>query len=799
MKEERETPGVTDKVKVDGVDKTFANPVGYSNYNGLSRNQKWYNPPNQIYISECTKPPPTIPFPFEQPTIFQKECLEQLWEALTSSDKRSIAIDAPCRSGKTTAMIYLACNLLHQGICDYVFYTVPSYQHVGSITKTIDLVKPKGLLTVTLKGKNKVCIHHSDCKNCKLMSPFRRRKRFLERVTKLIPPPEGENRHISPEDLLARNICPYYGAIELIRNLPPRRGFILTTPHMLLELVRRYDTEPIIPSRSILIGDEGERTAKLFMPDAFLICKIKFDFHARWVHPERHQNAFRVREIIKEIIKIYPDLEPLSDICDAIISYIDFSESAIEVLRRLLEKKKVSKTLQMKPGLTKEELTEEIPYPNIDEILEEFKRRHIVSECNGRYYLLAPYSFNPEEALQNELYNYLISEKVEELEAFIKKKLNPLLLINYLEDIENFIANSPYPDEDRRLAFDFIYTLCFFNKIRVNPTRVPGETEIYLTSKPAVYLRLFNHFDKVVLMSGSFTKRTLDTWNLVEGREICLVTGTAIYSNLTYIPTDNMDDKLRIIKTLKEKGYRALIVHKSKEDLERVRKITGGVALDTAKDIDRSKDEQILHIVSCSKISENITIPNVDVAVILSWKSKKVNLYGKEQDYLEACALDAYQSVSRIYTPNQRVYVFGPSEVYQIVKDRWAGSTLEEECLELLRKLPAKNKAPATEETVIVTKKQSFLGEMEKRLRLTKEASAVIDYLLKREEVTRTELYLRVRKKGVDAETIGEILDELKSKGLVEIRKERTGKKGRPKETIRVLFSSKEELLDRLL
>ena len=60
-------------------------------------------------------------------------------------------------------------------------------------------------------------------------------------------------------------------------------------------------------------------------------------------------------------------------------------------------------------------------------------------------------------------------------------------------------------------------------------------------------------------------------------------------------------------------------------------------------------------------------------------------------------------------------------------------------------------------------------------------------------------ILLRVRKKGVDAETIGEILDELKSKDLVEIRKERTGKKGRPKETIRVLFSSKEELLDRLL
>ena len=116
-----------DRNKVDGVDKTFANPVDY----GLSQSQEWYNSPNQIHISEGTELSPTIPFPFERPTQFQKECLEQLWKILTSPEKRSVAIDAPCRSGKTTAMIYLACNLLHQGICDYVFYTVPSYQHVG--------------------------------------------------------------------------------------------------------------------------------------------------------------------------------------------------------------------------------------------------------------------------------------------------------------------------------------------------------------------------------------------------------------------------------------------------------------------------------------------------------------------------------------------------------------------------------------------------------------------------------------------------------------------------------------------
>jgi len=56
-----------------------------------------------------------------------------------------------------------------------------------------------------------------------------------------------------------------------------------------------------------------------------------------------------------------------------------------------------------------------------------------------------------------------------------------------------------------------------------------------------------------------------------------------------------------------------------------------------------------------------------------------------------------------------------------------------------------------------------------------------------------------MQKKGVNAETTRKILDELKNKGLVEIREERTGKRGPPKEIIRTCFTSKEELLDRLL
>ena len=181
-----------DRNKVDGVDKTFANPLtdgapidvgtGFTdqpNYTGTLP-----CPTDQAIPTEPTEIPlqPLLQKANQKQKQFVHQYAPELWEEL-KTNKKVIILDVPPRTGKTTLLFYHSNHALDRKIFNRIYYAVPSYDQIRKdyLTKWT-----KGKIALVLKGKNKYCVSGKEnCKGCKVLHSFSS-KRFNERLDKLM-------------------------------------------------------------------------------------------------------------------------------------------------------------------------------------------------------------------------------------------------------------------------------------------------------------------------------------------------------------------------------------------------------------------------------------------------------------------------------------------------------------------------------------------------------------------------------------------------------------------------------------
>ena len=820
-----------DRNKPDGVDKTFANPLtdgapidvgtGFTdqpNYTGTLP-----CPTDQAIPTEPTEIPlqPLLQKANQKQKQFVHQYAPELWEEL-KTNKKVIILDVPPRTGKTTLLFYHSNHALDKKIFNRIFYAVPSYDQIRKdyLTKWT-----KGKIALVLKGKNKYCVSGKEnCKGCKVLHSFSS-KRFNERLDKLMGKVEqtvkkGETYIIDKEDFVEAGVCPYFGAISLLT----KANIILTHPQMLEELFERFrpKIESSLHPRSLLIFDEADRIIEETNGKAIPLIIIRGVPGAFWknIEIEEYAKTLQALDLIEKATKeIYPESKLLR-IIERIRNFVNIINIAVRSQLKVLCQRLVLKLLSQQPLSydTLHQKLSSILVEDFDDALAELKEGGLVFEKEGKLhidahkYALSPFGLLSQAGIKGILKHGLatiskqIDKEVKKLDNFIKENCTPEVEAETL-DVAELIRyhNTNYGIKAK--ARDILLALFMYRDIYINkPSDPPLTTEVYLRAKHWIDIRYIQPFDKVIYSSGTLRdehKRLIDIFHCTEGVETLGQKGYLVDPSDIVLVVPDKSDVLELV--LATPGYRKLWVHRSYKIAEFFREKAGGKVIRTKTDID--PDTEILHIVEGTRTSENVEIEEIDFAVIdPAYKTKEIEHYGSPS-YDEKCADKAFQAFLRGKTGNKDKYVIViPRSLYLLRQDRIPPesvvevSSIEEAIRWIKNKLPAPVRTPAEEIVTVTSRKQSPLGELryECRLSLTKEASAVIDCLLRREEVSRTELCRRMQKKGVNAETIREILDELKSKGLVEIRKERTGKRGPPKEIIRTRFTSKEELANRL-